>query len=190
MFQIDKQFEFCYGHRVHNQHLDNSLSDGLCSCRRIHGHNGIVKIGLQADQLERGMVTDFKNLEVIKRLVDDVLDHKFIIDIDDPLFDSLFNNCKNHLVWDDNNIGTVSPDFINNTQQELEYSGTDDAIIEAIRDKLEGLVVVKFVPTSENLCRMFAEIANTKLAKLFGSRVKVSYVDFWETPKSHCRYTP
>ena len=169
IFEIDKQFDFCYGHRVYNQELDPELSvNGLCKCRHLHGHNGRLLVGLKAENLERGMVTDFKNLECIKVLVDDVLDHKFIAGFEDPLFDELFNNSKENIQWDEYDLGHVHPAHI---------------------DKLEGLVVVKFVPTSENLCKMFADIAGKRLAKIFGDRVSVSYVDFWETPKSHCRFT-
>lgn len=181
-FQIDKQFDFCYGHRVHNQTLDPVLSDGLCKCRHLHGHNGMLKIGLEADSLERGMVTDFKNLECIKRLVDDVLDHKFIIDITDPLFGELTNGASNgDILWDANDIGIINPVFVDKVCDQL-----DGALKQATTEKLEGFVVVKFVPTSENLCNMFGRVAQKELDRILGSRIKVSYVDFWETPKSHC----
>lgn len=185
MFSIDKQFDFCYGHRVHNQELDKELSvDGLSKCRWLHGHNGRLKIGLQSKDLERGMVTDFKNLECIKVLVDDVLDHKFIVDINDPLFDELFNYSSDYIIWDEYNLGRIHPDHIEYVVSKQET----ESMKRSIRDKLEGVVVVKFVPTSENLCYMFAGVAQQRLQRLFQGRVKVAYVDFWETPKSHCRY--
>lgn len=191
MFEIDKQFDFCYGHRVHNQELDKDLSvDGLCKCRHLHGHNGCLKIGLRAESLERGMVTDFKNLECIKVLVDDILDHKFIVDIKDPLFDELFNDSAGDVVWDDYGLGAIPQEFIDNICLELEHEDFCEAFVQATRDKLQGVVVVDFVPTSENLCKIFAEVAQKRLQRIFGDRVKISYVDFWETPKSHCRYTP
>lgn len=190
MFEIDKQFDFCYGHRVHNQELDKELSvDGLCKCRHLHGHNGMLKIGLKAKELERGMVTDFKNLECIKVLVDDILDHKFIVDINDPLFNALFNDSDNAILWDEYGLGGIDPGYINTVLLDLKHDGYVPEFLQATRDKLEGVVVVDFVPTSENLCKMFANVAQARLAKLFGDRVQISYVDFWETPKSHCRYT-
>lgn len=187
MFQIDKQFDFCYGHRVHNQVLDADLSvDGKCKCRHLHGHNGCLKIGLESTTLERGMVTDFKNLECIKVLVDDILDHKFIIDINDPLFTDITGAPKSMVIWDDYNIGHILPHYIDTVVDAIKE---DEVLKEATRDKLEGFVVVDFVPTSEKLCRMFADVADIRLSKITGDRVRVSYVDFWETPKSHCRYT-
>lgn len=186
MFQIDKQFDFCYGHRVHNQVLDKDLSvDGLCKCRHLHGHNGMLKIGLESQELERGMVTDFKNLECIKVLVDDILDHKFIIDINDPLFLIETGGTKEAIIWNEHGLGTFDPEYINDSSAVT----SDPVFNEAIRDKLEGFVIVNFVPTSENLCKMFGEIASKRLKAITGNRVKVSYIDFWETPKSHCRFT-
>ena len=186
IYEIDKQFDFSYGHRVFSQELDPELSmNSLTKCRWIHGHNGRLLVGLKAENLERGMVTDFKNLECIKVLVDDVLDHKFIAGFEDPLFDELFNNSKENIQWDEYDLGHVHPAHIDVVCEAQE----SEEMKRAMRDKLEGLVVVKFVPTSENLCKMFADIAGKRLAKIFGDRVSVSFVDFWETPKSHCRFT-
>lgn len=192
MFAIDKQFDFCYGHRVWNQQLNKDLSvDGLCKCRHLHGHNGMLKIGLSASDLQRGMVTDFKNLECIKVLVDDILDHKFIIDIHDPLFQLLTSYqipvTADDIVWNDYNLGSISSEYIDKVTALALGEGEEFA--QAIRDKLEGFVIVNFVPTSENLCRMFAKVAQKRLSVLFDGRVNVAFVDFWETPKSHCRYT-
>ena len=131
------------------------------------------------------MVTDFKNLECIKILVDDILDHKFILDIKDPLFFDITGLLESDVIWDEYELGT----FKNESIQEVLYSIDDANIRNALKEKLEGFVMVKFVPTSENLCKMFGDIASLRLKKLTGERVRVSYVDFWETPKSHCRYT-
>lgn len=184
-YSIDKQFDFCYGHRVHNQELDADLSvDGKCKCRHLHGHNGRLKIGLQSFELERGMVTDFKNLECIKVLVDEILDHKFIIDINDPLFMELTKCPEDFIIWDEYGLGRISREFIDAHEKALSNNPT---MARAQRDLMEGYVIVDFVPTSENLCKKFAEIADTRLSKITGGRVKVSYVDYWETDKSHCR---
>ena len=87
MYTIDKQFEFEYGHRVWTQTLDERFSlDNRCICRHLHGHHAIVKLHLAAKELTDGMVTDFKHLNCFKQFLDDVLDHRFIIDENDPLF--------------------------------------------------------------------------------------------------------
>ena len=46
------------------------------------------------------------------------------------------------------------------------------------------MVVVDFVPTSENISSWILQIAQKKMQKL---GVEVVAVEFWETPKSHCR---
>jgi 6-pyruvoyltetrahydropterin/6-carboxytetrahydropterin synthase len=66
-WSIDKQFDFCYGHRVWSQELNAEFSlDSCLACRHLHGHQGKIKIYLESDSLENGMVTDFKNLNWFK----------------------------------------------------------------------------------------------------------------------------
>lgn len=93
-WMIDKQFDFCYGHRVWSQKLEGSFcesGDTRCKCRHLHGHQGKVHVFLESEELERGMVTDFKHLGWLKNFLDDNLDHKFILDLNDPLFDNIVN---------------------------------------------------------------------------------------------------
>lgn len=177
MYRIDKTFQCCYGHRVHNQILKESYSlDNKCVCRHLHGHQMTLKVGLEADNLENGMVTDFKHLNCIKKIVDDVIDHKFIMDINDPLFSDLFSQV-------DVDLDLIDYKFYKLVNLELFKKQPSH-----IYEKLEGLVIVDFVPTSENLCKFFADIAKEALEGLLDNRVKLSFVEFWETPKSHCRY--
>jgi 6-pyruvoyltetrahydropterin/6-carboxytetrahydropterin synthase len=56
--------------------------------------------------------------------------------------------------------------------------------IEAIYEKYEGFIFVDFVPTSENLSAWLLTVAQTKME---GLGVNVTAVDYWETPKSHCK---
>ena len=91
---IDKQFSFCYGHRVWSQKLIGDYcesGDACCKCRHLHGHEGLVHVFLEGEELERGMVTDFKHLGWLKNFLDDNLDHKFIIDRNDPWFSKIIN---------------------------------------------------------------------------------------------------
>jgi 6-pyruvoyltetrahydropterin/6-carboxytetrahydropterin synthase len=175
MWQIDKMFELCYGHRVHSQVLDKPeySINTMCKCRHLHGHQGTIKLGLCGTELENGMVTDFHNLNWLKKFIDDTIDHKFIIDRNDPLIGTLipgFENmdllkgCESYVVVD---VGDI-PDY-------------DPALAELF----ESFVIVDFVPTSENLAKWIFDIAKEKMDKI---GINVSYVDFWETPKSHCRY--
>lgn len=45
----------------------------------------------------------------------------------------------------------------------------------------EGYIIVDFVPTSENLSYWLLKIVEKKMAKI---GVKVSHLDYFETPKS------
>lgn len=187
-WEIDKSFDFCYGHRVHNQTLNTEFTennDGCLACRHLHGHQGKIKVFLESDELNDGMVTDFKHLGWFKNFLDDNLDHKFIMDINDPLITHeapefchegklVLDMCEQH----PNGFYTLRLNLINVDPAEVNS--------QALIEKYEGMVFVDFVPTSENLCAWFLEIAKHKMRML---NVTVSAVEYWETPRSHCRVT-
>jgi len=77
MFRITKSIDFCYGHRLRNY-------EG--KCRFLHGHNGRVEIELQGETLdERGMLIDFGEIKsVMKKWIDENLDHRMLLQRDDP----------------------------------------------------------------------------------------------------------
>ena len=189
---IDKSFSFCYGHRVHNQRLDTNFTesgDACLACRHLHGHEGLIKVFLEEETdstnvAQTGMVTDFKHLGWFKNFLDDTLDHKFIMDLKDPLFASEFP-----LIESDDDIimmkeGFFIPDltYIRNILDNSELSVPEQS---AIFEKYEGAVFVDFVPTSENLSGWLLSVVQQKMSGLDGVRVKA--VEYWETPKSHCR---
>ena len=180
---IDKSFDFCYGHRVWSQELDKSFAMDEClMCRHLHGHQGRLRIFLAAEGLERGMVTDFKHLNWFKEWLDATLDHKFIIDRSDPLFFDLMS----HYCDPDGHMETSKfirqPEGHWTPRLELLEDAPD-----ALMEKYEGMVVVDFVPTSEQLTAWILDVVRKRIAPL---GVEVEAVEFWETPKSHCRVTP
>ena len=195
---IDKQFDFCFGHRVWSQELNTKYSlDGCLACRHLHGHQGKVKLFLGANDLNKGMVTDFKHTNIFKKWLDDVMDHKFVIDINDPLFSNLAGNIlltpDESLSWYENlmvnynsEYGYARPD-LDHVTDILSKLNISDARKQAIYEKYEGLIVVNFIPTSERLCQWWYEVANKMLN---GLGIDVVAVEYWETPKSHCRYQP
>lgn len=135
---INKSFDFCYGHRVWNQVLSKNQQ---CKCRRLHSHESCVEIELKSNELIRGMVLDFNELKPVKEFIDSVIDHKFLMDISDPLLNEwlLSNNLSmENLSYDVNDYWTVYlPSNVLFMRHQVEW--------------LESLVVVDFVPTSENL---------------------------------------
>ncbi|MGL4595361.1 MAG: 6-pyruvoyl trahydropterin synthase family protein [Thermoguttaceae bacterium] len=78
MYTISRQFSFCYGHRL----LQHSGK-----CAHPHGHNAIVEIVLEQNSLSAdGMVIDFGQLkETIGVWIEQSLDHRMILQADDPL---------------------------------------------------------------------------------------------------------
>ena len=142
-----------------------------------------------------GMVTDFKHLGWFKNFLDDTLDHKLILDIADPLIEEE----ANYLLDDDGNLDLKSychympegywiPDLtkIKETlDRYIQKYNFDKNKAKAIFEKYEGMVLVDFVPTSENLAMWLAEVTSEKMKGI--PNVKVHAVEYWETPKSHCR---
>ncbi len=170
-WQISKQFDFCYGHRVWSQELNKEYAlDDCLMCRHLHGHQGKILVHLESEKLENGMVTDFKHLNWFKKFLDDVVDHKFIVDINDPLFETLLPFYK-----DKQNLNTMPQN----------YKIPDLNIIKdeplCVKEMYEGFIIVDFVPTSENLSAWLLEIVSEKMAKI---NVKVSHIEYFETPKS------
>lgn len=181
-WEISKEFSCCYGHRVWNQSLNTEYSiDDACVCRHLHGHQMTLLVHLIGDELKSGMITDFKHLNWLKKWIDDVIDHKFIIDENDPLFDTLLPDFQNDgrgvkrkefIHHDFGNYYTVNPNYYNDFDEHL-------------KEMYEGYVIVPFLPTSENLSKWIFDIVQEKMSKI---NVKVSKVEFFETPKSRSCY--
>lgn len=77
MYRITQQIDFCYGHRLLNY---------AGKCRNLHGHNGRVRISLEAAELDdRGMLIDFTDIKKsISTWIDTELDHRMILHENDP----------------------------------------------------------------------------------------------------------
>lgn len=82
LFQVRKEIDFCYGHRLLNY-------DG--KCKYLHGHNGRAVISLATESLDpRGMVVDFSDIKkVVTSWIDDNLDHRMILHKEDPAVEIL-----------------------------------------------------------------------------------------------------
>lgn len=180
MYKIAKQFDFCYGHRVWSQELNSEYSlDSCLKCRHFHGHQGKIIVFLESTELNDGMVTDFKHLNWFKQWIDDTLDHKSIYDINDPL-------------WKENQ---VLPGITLNNLVKTDIDGKHWFMApgpwmytkkpSATNEIYEGLIFVPFVPTSENLSKWIFDIVQERMKPL---GVKVSQVQFFETPKSQSNY--
>lgn len=170
-WQISKQFDFCYGHRVWSQELNTEFSlDGCLMCRHLHGHQGKVLVHMESSKLQNGMVTDFKHLNWFKKFLDETIDHKFIIDINDPLFPTLLPHYKDKLNLIEAAENYKVPNLSIVKDEELH-----------IKEMYEGFIIVDFVPTSENLSAWLLNIVQEKMSEI---DIKVSHLEYFETPKS------
>ncbi len=200
---IDKAFHWEGGHRVWTQSLDpkyTSRGDACHACKRLHGHSYLLKVFLEETEIgtnikDTGMVMDFKMMGFVKDFVDDVLDHKSIFDINDPLLEEELS----YLLDDDGKLNLI--EFCHKMPEGYwipnltKLRKTLDSFInkfnfskdkaEAIMEKYEGINLVDFTPTSENLANWLLTIIEEKLKDL--EHVKVNAVEIWETPKSHAR---
>jgi len=174
---IDKTFEFCYGHRVHTQTLNGEYAADLkCACRHLHGHEGKMQVFLTASQLDNtGMITDFRHLEWLKKWINEYIDHQFILDVNDPLYNQMIGNRTRIPVYipDTELIAGWKLDLTDLKSSSPEY------------EYYEGFFIVDFVPTSELLSSWMLRLIEPKMRKL---GVTIHHIDWWETPKSRSVY--
>ena len=95
MYRVTREISFCYGHRLLNY---------SGKCRFLHGHNGKAVITLESEELdERGMVLDFSEIkQVVSAWIDANLDHKMLLNRDDPVLATLLANGEPVFVTDMN----------------------------------------------------------------------------------------
>lgn len=109
MFQVAREIDFCYGHR---------LLRYAGKCRNLHGHNGRLLITFETASVdELGMVLDFTDIKrVVQTWIDDNLDHRMILHRDDPAVPMLLNLGEPLYLMDENptaeNIARLIFDYV------------------------------------------------------------------------------
>lgn len=172
---INKSFNIAYGHSVWQQTLDSRFAtECKLGCRHFHGHNADVTVFVESEELDfKGMVIDFKELGFVKKFLDDVVDHKMIVDINDPALSIFFPLVKDKSYL----VGNKYYSFI-------DYS-LYNRLSTREQEVYSGLIIVDFIPTSENLAKwIFGYVQDT-----LGDFAKVKKVQLWETPKSCAEYS-
>ena len=93
--RVTKTIDFCYGHR---------LLDYGGKCRNLHGHNGLLEVDVESNELDDlGLVMDFNEIrDVVKGWVDDNLDHKMVLCRRDPVAPVLTEMGEPLYLMDDN----------------------------------------------------------------------------------------
>lgn len=75
MFRITKEYHFSASHQLHGLAEDHP-------CARLHGHNYIVAVELQAEELSaQGFVRDYRELDALKKYIDEEIDHRHLNDV-------------------------------------------------------------------------------------------------------------
>jgi 6-pyruvoyltetrahydropterin/6-carboxytetrahydropterin synthase len=142
----------------------------------LHGHEGKVQVHLTANKLDNtGMITDFRHLEWLKKWINKYIDHQFIIDKNDPLYDKIIGECGLIPVY------VPETDFL--TGWQLDLSAIEPNTPEY--EYYEGFFIVDFVPTSEHLSAWMGKLVEAKMTNL---GVSVHHIEWWETPKSRSIY--
>lgn len=201
-WEIDKSFSFCYSHRVFVQEINTKLTEhghNKAKCRMIHGHEGMVQVFLEGEQLnEQAMVFDFVNMGFIKNFLDEVLDHRFIISRDDPQFAHIVGatipesdnftslTTRNPLKSNAAHTLDVYPVVVPDTDFITGYNIDVEDLRGSEREIFESFFIVDFIPTSENLAKWLYDLVQQRLEP-FG--VQVSKISWNETPKSRAVYS-
>lgn len=74
MLIISKEFHFSSAHQLHGLSEDHP-------CSRLHGHNYVLKVFIKGEPNKIGFIQDYRELDKIKKYVDEVLDHKFLNEV-------------------------------------------------------------------------------------------------------------
>lgn len=86
-YLLSKEFKFNAAHRI----IDNY--SGKCS--NFHGHSWIVIIYLEGYELDdRNMLMDFNEIKVLKKWIDENLDHSSIFWEKDPMLSYFIENSQ------------------------------------------------------------------------------------------------
>jgi len=187
-YKISKSFDFCYGHRVYTQDVDPDYAGSLeCPCQRIHGHQGKITVEMSIDKLDqRGFVVDFKELSFIKYFIDNNLDHRFIVSVQDPGFQKLVGIDPLYTIKEDSEL--VIPIHLHSNELMGYRFDIDNPHIKMDMNHLNSFVIVDFNPTSEELAKWIYE----GLEKVFDQSpfdCRVESVEWSETPKTKAVYT-
>ncbi len=103
-WQISKTFRFEAGHRVWKQNLTMGRGSQFSiherpvnKCINLHGHSYVLEVILGSDTLsEQDMVIDFYHVKSALKDLIDTMDHSFIIDVNDPMYEELKNTAEKY----------------------------------------------------------------------------------------------
>lgn len=98
MYKITKEFHFSASHQLMELSEEHP-------CSRTHGHNYVIKVECKNAVLNHiGFIIDYKDLDCIKKWIDNVVDHKHLNDVFDfnPTAENMAKHFYNHfksMIW-------------------------------------------------------------------------------------------
>ncbi len=93
MYIIAKQYHFSASHELKNLPPDHP-------CFRLHGHNYIVEVALQSENLNRtGFVRDYRELDALRDYIDEKVDHRHLNDVFGDDFTTAEHLAKHFYDW-------------------------------------------------------------------------------------------
>jgi 6-pyruvoyl-tetrahydropterin synthase len=134
------------------------------------------------------MLVDYVNLNFLKKFIDEELDHKTLLDINDPWTIDFINSTRPPESRIERVDSVLVPRLAPNQNSYSDpkfYNTTTPSKIPHHIDVNKGLVLLPFVPTSENICKWLHGIVSLSLSD-FCDQISVS---FSETPKTLATYT-
>lgn len=181
MHIISKEIEGDFGHRVWTQELQEEFAcTTSCKCKSLHGHRFKIVPEIASDMgLVHGMVTDFNHLAKFKNWVDDVMDHKLLMDINDPVLGQMFPKMEYPL------SALLGQALLETGYLPSPPTIDAAALTDAEKEIYQGLTIVDFVPTAENICKW---LAVDVLPRFLPKGIYVTSLTFYETPKSYAKW--
>lgn len=187
MYTIEKTFTGDVAHRIHNQCLDADYTEGhsvIPKCRRLHGHTFELKVKFGSDTLLDDMVLDYNEMGFVKNFINDVLDHRTLLSMNDPwlakIIVPLYQLHSGKSITYTDSIRWICK-FINTS----DINDTD------IKEFFDSFSLVNFTTSSEHISewlhRIVSGVVHVYNAK-HRTNIRVISVSYKETPKSEAVY--
>lgn len=124
IYQLTKKFRFETAHRL--------SKDYVGKCANIHGHSWNGEIGISSAQLNvHGMAMDFADIKSFLKNVEDSLDHKLILWVNDPLVDVLNDTDTDLFLMQDNPTSEAIAEMIFNWA--VKFFKPDDVSVDFVK---------------------------------------------------------
>ncbi len=174
--EITRQMGIDMGHRV-------PFHAG--KCKNVHGHRYLIEatasaLMVQATGQESGMITDFGVIKVaMEEAIDKQFDHKLCLWANDKLWAR----------WCAAGIVQGAEDRFHHTVELVEVVEDGTPFPVDVTD-VGACMVVKDIPTAENLAALWFKMVNENLALITSNRVWLTKMRVWETPNCYADYIP